>query len=335
MLSVTFKNVGQGDSIIIEWEDKEKTKVGIIDCNLFNHQNPILDHIKASNYQEIDFIILSHPHYDHFSGFNQLLDYCLAHRIIIHKFLHTSQQTPDYLKVANKTFVAQRELATLFKKVRQLWKVDKIILQQGYIDDMTRDLALNTDIYLKILAPTTLEFDSYISNINVTSNEENIHSNANANWLSTFLKIYTSEWQILLTSDVEKKVLNRWKNNPTEFASQQLLLAQSPHHGAKGNHSQVFWKQFMPGNGSKIVISVGENSYQHPSKETLKYFTSNGFKVLTTQEGEILSSSTIHTSQLLDIFSKKRVTIQAKDVCFKISQSGKINLLSQPPKKQS
>jgi beta-lactamase superfamily II metal-dependent hydrolase len=131
-----------------------------------------------------------------------------------------------------------------------------------------------------------------------------------------------------LTSDVEKKVLNRWKNNPAEFASQQLYLAQSPHHGAKGNHSQVFWKQFIPGNGSKIVISVGENSYQHPSKETLKYFTSKGFKVLTTQEGEVLSSNTIETSQLLDIFSKKRVTIQAKDICFKISQSGEINILS-------
>ena len=256
MLTITFKNVGQGDSIILEWLDNGQSKVGIIDCHLFNNTNSVLNHIQQANYQEIDFIILSHPHYDHFSGFNQLFDYCLIHKIIIQKFLHTSYIVPDYLRAANKTVNVQRELVTLFKNIRQLWKIDKIILKQSFINDLTKDIRLNNDISIKILAPTTHEFDAYISNVKVDNDEESHDNNANANWLATFLKIYSTDWQIILTSDCEKRVLNRWKNNDIEFSNHTLLLAQSPHHGAKGNHTSKFWKQFVNTTQTPIVTTA-------------------------------------------------------------------------------
>lgn len=322
MLKVTFKNVGQGDSIILEWDDHEKRKIGIIDCNLMDNQNPVLSHLKQSEYTEIDFIILSHPHFDHFSGFNQLLDYCRSQKIVIQKFLHTSSQVPDYLKVANKTVQAQREIVALFKNIRQLWKTDKIIIEQGYINNLTRDIRLNDDTFLKILAPSTREFDSYISNLKVENDEESHHDNANANWLSTFLKIYSSDWQILLTSDCEKRVLNRWKNNNAEFSNQKLLLAQSPHHGARGNHSTSFWKQFSPEKDTPVIMSVGENIYKHPSKQNIDYFNVQGFKVYTTQTGEVFSEKAQQNSRLLDILSKKVTLNKTKDIIVEIDKSG-------------
>ena len=81
MINVNFKNVGQGDSIIIEWKRDSLSKIGIIDCNLMGNKNPTLEHIISSNYSEIDFIILSHPHYDHFSGLVQILEYCELNKI--------------------------------------------------------------------------------------------------------------------------------------------------------------------------------------------------------------------------------------------------------------
>ena len=90
-LKVTFKDVGQGDSIIIEWRKNSKSYVGIIDCNLkTNNRNPILEHIKILSTKEISFIILSHPHYDHFSGFEDLFNYCEKNKIIIKNFIHTA-----------------------------------------------------------------------------------------------------------------------------------------------------------------------------------------------------------------------------------------------------
>ena len=59
MTKITFKNVGQGDSIIIEWSnDKNEKKIGIIDCKKNDSNNPILKHIQDFNIEEIDFIYL-------------------------------------------------------------------------------------------------------------------------------------------------------------------------------------------------------------------------------------------------------------------------------------
>jgi beta-lactamase superfamily II metal-dependent hydrolase len=325
MLTITFKNVGQGDSIILEWLDNGQSKIGIIDCHLLNNTNPVLNHIQQVNYQEIDFIILSHPHYDHFSGFNQLFKYCRTNKIIIQKFLHTSYLAPDYLRAANKTLNVQRELDKLFREVKQLWKFDQIILKQGFINDLTKDIRLNDGISVKILAPSTHELDAYISNVNVDNDEESHDNNANANWLSTFLKIYSTDWQIILTSDCEKRVLNRWKNNDIEFSNHRLLLAQSPHHGAKGNHNSTFWKQFVSTTQTPIVISVGENGYKHPSQDNINYFIKNGFNIYTTQQGEIMSKEAQKVSSILNIFSEKKETINARDITFQIDKQGEIN----------
>lgn len=100
MVKVTFKNVGQGDSILLEWNQDDEDKIAIIDCNRYLNNNPVLDYIKLKEYREINFMILSHPHLDHFSGFVELLNYCKNNNIKIRRFLHTAQTTPDYLKAA-------------------------------------------------------------------------------------------------------------------------------------------------------------------------------------------------------------------------------------------
>ena len=110
MVKITFKNVGQGDSILLEWNSNNKLKIAIVDCNLYQCTNPTLDYIIQQEIKEIEFIILSHPHTDHFSGFYELLEYCRNNRIRINRFLHTSQVTPDFLKSATRSLKADEEL---------------------------------------------------------------------------------------------------------------------------------------------------------------------------------------------------------------------------------
>ena len=83
MLKLTFKNVEQGDSIILEWEDDGISRIGLIDCKNAFRTNPTINFIKALNLTKIDFILLTHPHQDHFSGFSELLDYCIQNNIEI------------------------------------------------------------------------------------------------------------------------------------------------------------------------------------------------------------------------------------------------------------
>lgn len=67
MINVEFFNVDQGDTIILEWEYDKKKLIGIIDANINKaNNNPLLSFLQQSVYKEIEFIILTHLHFDHF-----------------------------------------------------------------------------------------------------------------------------------------------------------------------------------------------------------------------------------------------------------------------------
>ncbi len=285
MLKTIFKNVGQGDSIIIEWQKDSATKIGIIDCNHYNKINPVLEYLISSKYKEIEFIILSHPHFDHFSGLREVLEYCETKKILVKKFLHTSQQVPAYLRVATKSVIASNELILLFKKIKALRK-NGIIEYLTYISDDIRDLTLNNELSLRFLAPSTVEYEQFL-NKTPLFDEEEAHNNAQANWLSTIVKVYATDWYIILTSDSTVETLKRVgiKHKP-EFSGTTLKLGQSPHHGAKGNHYDGFWKTKTHESKTPIIFSVGDNNYKHPSEKAVKFFSEskNGFKIFSTNQ---------------------------------------------------
>src|ERR1035437_9837061 len=118
MIESIFRNVGQGDSIILEWESEKKKKLGIIDCKSNSDANPVLDYIIKENYTSIGFLFLSHPHIDHFSGFNQLINYCIDKNIRIDYFLHTCNNMPSFWKMAVDSKIAETELLKLFHLIR-------------------------------------------------------------------------------------------------------------------------------------------------------------------------------------------------------------------------
>jgi competence protein ComEC len=293
MLQITFKNVGQGDSIILEWGINESDRhIGIIDCNLLpDRTNPVLDYLRKSGYTEIEFIILSHPHFDHYSGLRKLLEFCEENSIVVKLFLHTSMQIPEYLQTAAKSSLANNELASLFLKVRQLYR-SNIIYFHGYINNNSREIELTETIKLKFLSPSTIECDNYIQNVPLF-HEEDGHNNPNANWLSTFIKVYSADWFILLTSDIDKSVLLRVGTRASNELKTKLLLGQSPHHGAIGNHRNSFWKTGIKerSDNTPIVISVGENVYNHPSPQTVDFFKGHNFSVFSTNQTGYLNTS--------------------------------------------
>lgn len=89
MIRITFKDVGQGDSIILEWVNNSVEEFGIIDCNKKGKLNPTLDYIRTINPKELQLVVLSHPHRDHYSGFEELLLFCKEKRIKIKRFAHS------------------------------------------------------------------------------------------------------------------------------------------------------------------------------------------------------------------------------------------------------
>lgn len=308
MIQLTFKKVGQGDSIILEWEDNKVAKICIIDCNLFHEHNPVLDYIVAKNYKTIDYLILSHPHLDHFSGFLQLIEYCNNHSIKISYFIHTCSQVPSYLESASKSAEAERELQRLFVYIFRNHKKHGIKVGPMQGDLPNSSILLTKNLTLKVLSPTLEELNKYVRNAYYPFNEEESLDNPKANWLSTIIKIESQNWYVLLTSDADKSSLIRIdKHKPPEL-DKMLIIGQIPHHGAFGNHNNTFWKKRYRCDKAAMIVSTGPNSFDHPSPRVINFFLTNGFALYSTSEKfyhdfQIISGSIDEIRENLDIYS--------------------------------
>lgn len=324
MVTITFKNVGQGDSIIIEWFKEGKRKLGIVDCNIHCNKNPVLDYIISEDIQEVEFLILSHPHSDHFSGFYQLLSYCRKNHISLNRFLYTAQSSIDYLKAATRGTDEGNKLFRLFSLLNEMVKANQISLH--FVDDNPDlKIPLGDEFMMEILAPSSREINNYINGVNYPFNEETT-GNPNANWLSTVCKIYNDSINILLTSDVESGVLSRiGKTNGGRLGKDKICLAQIPHHGSKGNLNRTFWQKCRRLPVTPLMISVGKNSYKHPSMDVLNFFKGQpNYEIYRTDLLQSLNASEKAEclSDLLDVFSSELVNdLTIGDRIFKASGS--------------
>ena len=262
MIRITFKNVGQGDSIILEWKKSRKKKIGIIDCKKNLGSNPILDYIKEKEIKEISFLILSHPHLDHFSGFAELIEHCIKNKVKIKYFLHTANNTPSYWKAAVDSKEAETEILRLFNIIRD---ANSTGMKSHPIqaDTINPDINLDDEYFLKFIAPTSIHLYNYARNFDTPPFEEETGNKPNANWLATVIKIYSKKHDgyILLTSDAKKETMFYDKKKDHNNSKSKLIIGQCPHHGAEGNFKNSFWKLINHEKNTPIVISVGTNIY--------------------------------------------------------------------------
>jgi len=303
-MKVTFKDVGQGDSIILEWESKGASKIGIIDCCKHEGKNPILDHLKALNWksQSIDFILLSHPHYDHYSGMLELLDYCLSNNIKIERFGHSLSVEQRYLDWANTNNKHNSRLEKLIDRVIQMEKNGEI----NEIAIVAKDwsIQLSEKHSIRSISPSDKEWRSYTERVDVFKNDRK-RASKEANLFSTILIFESSEAYFLLTSDATTEALDRILDRSISyFKDKNLVLGQVPHHGSKYNHRIQFWRKLKPEINTYVAISAGSNSnYNHPDIKVVESFRDNDFKVYSTIHRDVLNERAERKSAILNTAS--------------------------------
>lgn len=284
MTKITFKNVGQGDSIIIEWlNENNENKIGIIDCKKNESLNPILKHIQDFEIVEIDFIILSHPHKDHYSGMKELLTYCFDNNITIKSFFHTLNNDieVEYWTYFEPNLTNAKELAEVFDIVNNSYDVNLkeiIKLTVGYT------IPFNNTDYLKCLSPSHLEITEYLKALKFIPLKHRMKRSKVANLLSSLFKLKIGDKYILLTSDVEKISFDRIINKDISLFKDKInVLSQIPHHGSETNHEPNFWSKLTLNEESEAIISAGEHKlYMHPHFNVINDFNSFGYKINST-----------------------------------------------------
>jgi beta-lactamase superfamily II metal-dependent hydrolase len=285
-MKIHFKNVGQGDSILLEWISKGKNKIGVIDCKRYGGRNPIKDHFKKIDWEstDLEFIYLSHPHFDHFSGMDELISYCEKKNIFIKKFGHTFNNEQRYLDWSNLNDYQNSRLKELISHIIELKEQRKI----GNIEIIVKryNLPLNSKFSLQCIRPSDEEQREFTrlaykkgfrkNNIKVQSKRFNL--------FSTFFLLYTNNSFCILSSDITFESLSRILAEDEEFfEGKKLLLAQVPHHGSIENHYKDFWNSLIRDINTPSVISSGEHKkYLHPHYNVVKDFSDMSFKIYST-----------------------------------------------------
>ncbi|MGX9687885.1 ComEC/Rec2 family competence protein [Deinococcus wulumuqiensis] len=96
---------------------------------------------------------------------------------------------------------------------------------------------------------------------------------------SVGVRVEFGQFAALLTGDSEKKETLAWIEENRPEIRGPVQVYKSIHHGAANGDHQAWLDVVRPEN---VVISVGENSYGHPTRSALDLYKKNGLRVFRT-----------------------------------------------------
>lgn len=98
---------------------------------------------------------------------------------------------------------------------------------------------------------------------------------------SVGVRVDFGKFSALLTGDSEKPETTAWLNENRPGIDGPMQVYKSIHHGATNGDHQAWLTRVRAEN---VVISVGDNSYGHPTQAALDLYKTNGMNIYRTDE---------------------------------------------------
>lgn len=279
-MEIKFLNVGHGDSIVLEWKNSDYVKVGIIDCKKNAGVIPTIEYLKKIQPKEIEIIILSHPHIDHYSGFIELLEYIEKENIKIKCFAHTLFGDPKYLNWAESKSEDRKILEQIITKVED-FKDNKNIIDNIEWPVQNWNYCLDNNYNIKALSPSDSEVRTRKAKISYYKKENKFLCSSSSNYLSTILLLTNTHTQkhFLLTSDAVDTTFERLLKSNAISEDEEIFGIQIPHHGSIKSLHGKFWESLAYKLDKEANISAGLNSkYNLPDYDVVSFFDKINFK---------------------------------------------------------
>jgi len=249
-LKVTFLDVGQGDSIVIEMPYRKAVYVidagGTITFGEPNWKTPVkkfevgrkivVPFLKGSGITTIDKMIISHADSDHVEGADEVLEEVRVQEIHISPESEMEIAMKDIKRIAEK-----KSIPILSMKEGVSWK-------EG-------------ESSFHYVAPKEGKYEG------------------NSSSLVLFLK--TAGLSFLFTGDMEqegeKQFLRKYGNS--NFGT---IILKAGHHGSRTSSTEPFVRALQP---ELTIFSAGRNSrYGHPHPEVVETFRKHGLRTMSTAE---------------------------------------------------
>ncbi len=244
---IHFLDIGQGDASYIQFPDGEDM---LVDCSKDAGILQALGRVMKEGDNTIDYLLVTHPHADHYAGCIDVLKQFTVRHIV-----YTGLQSPN--DAAWKYFwdLVQKEGA-LYQEInhRQTWTVASTTIKFLYPDHS--------------VSQDKIAFQSGDSGHDVNNSS------------LVFTLAYGKE-RVLFTGDMEQFRENYLlqKYGPADFRADILKVG---HHGSATASGDAFLQAVQP---TYATISVGKgNTYGLPSLRVIKKLERVGAEVFRTDE---------------------------------------------------
>jgi competence protein ComEC len=241
-MRITFLDVGQGDSALIEFPGREIMIVdggGTFSDTFDIGRSVVAPYLWNKGVRTIDYMVLSHPQTDHAEGLVYLLDN-----------FHVGEVWTNGMK-SPATYSFDRIIES--RRIRHL-KVNR-----NMEDKMIGGCSVH------ILNPPLLLSESQISNSKLSND------------LSVVMRIPCKDKSFLFTGDIEAGRMREISSNNSLIRSTVIKV---PHHGSKGSVEHGFIDAVSP--YIAVISAGYQNSYHHPSPEVIVAYRETGANIFRT-----------------------------------------------------
>ena len=244
-LTLTFIDVGQGDSILVEFPKGKRMLIdggGLYEDRFDIGKNVIAPLLWKKKIHRLDYLVLTHPDPDHLKGLN-----FIASHFSIGQFWDNGLRS-------DSEFYSQLE-ETLIRK-----GVDRFSLSEKTSQKMINGVQISF-----LNPPGKVESHKVGRNTSFFNNH------------SLVLKLQFKNIRVLLAGDIEREVENRLMREGYELRADILKI---PHHGSASSSTPLFIERVNP---RCAILSVGErNIGRLPHPEVLKRYEDLGSRIYRT-----------------------------------------------------
>ena len=278
-LQVRILDVGpvNGDSILI-------TSVGgktvLVDAGDTSKSKVVVEALKRYNVQQIDYLVITHPHPDHMGGATEVLKAFKTLNVI------DNGQPPS---IPPELIAQQKPAGPANTKKPQTKKPTKGPAITRFYDDYQEALKNSGAHYEKAQPGTKYDLGngalltvmSPIEPLFVKDQMKTGGNEANAN--SIVMRLDYGAFSMLLSGDAEEQTEHRLLTKDLNLEAKVLKVA---HHGSKYASTADFLKRVKP---EIAIVSCGAwNRYGHPAQSVLDRLKGAGVKVYRTDlQGEV------------------------------------------------
>jgi len=270
--------VGNADCLLIEMPDKE---LGVVD---FYRRPPLSEHPLSPANQcqppKVVFVCLTHPHGDHMTGMESILDLVAASD---GEFWHTVPNMAEVLELHASPRVVEAYRGSLTQELEQLASLADAVAEKlpaERISFITAELGtseriLSTEeIEIDVLGPSLEDAAEYIHMLRrVDAGELKKVDDRVINRTSAVLRIRYGENTIILGGDALRKnwrQITGRRRTTDNIQPMEVQAVKASHHGAKDSFYPELWDDLF-GEKPGIIFVSAEGSVR-PTREFLDSF---------------------------------------------------------------